>query len=249
MSKQLVVFDFDWSFVDQDTDRWVFEVLSTELRRLMYTRELAVTGMQCTPDIANDTMKDLYDRGFKKEQVLEALRILPFHPAMKRAVTSLQERSSETRFLCLSNSNEIYISTILEKHGLTDLFADVITNPAHWSKSAPDHLIIGRRIPATEPPHGCSVGCLANMCKGKELEDYLASHGGRESYKRIVYVGDGSNDFCPVLRMRQSDLALVREGFPLSGRIKKEGEKAGLKVDVKYWNQAWQVDEYFQQLN
>lgn len=33
---------------------------------------------------------------------------------MKRAVTSLKERSSDTTFLCLSNSNEIYISTILE---------------------------------------------------------------------------------------------------------------------------------------
>jgi hypothetical protein len=51
MPKQLVVFDFDWSFVDQDTDRWVFEVLSTELRRLLQKRKSAGTGMQCTPDV------------------------------------------------------------------------------------------------------------------------------------------------------------------------------------------------------
>lgn len=51
MSKQLIVFDFDWSFVDQDTDRWVFEVLSTELRRLLQSRKSAGTGMQCTPDV------------------------------------------------------------------------------------------------------------------------------------------------------------------------------------------------------
>lgn len=31
--KNLIVFDFDWSFVDQDTDRWVLEVLSTKARR------------------------------------------------------------------------------------------------------------------------------------------------------------------------------------------------------------------------
>lgn len=36
------------------------------------------------------------------------------HPAMKRAVTDLQKRSSETTFICLSNSNEIYIDTILK---------------------------------------------------------------------------------------------------------------------------------------
>jgi len=39
MGKTLIVYDFDWSFVDQDTDRWVFEVLSTPLRRLLQTRK------------------------------------------------------------------------------------------------------------------------------------------------------------------------------------------------------------------
>jgi pyridoxal phosphate phosphatase PHOSPHO2 len=78
MGKQLVVFDFDWSFVDQDTDRWVFEVLSTELRRLLQDRKKGQgTGIQCTPDVVNDTMEDLFKAGFKQEQILDALRILP----------------------------------------------------------------------------------------------------------------------------------------------------------------------------
>jgi pyridoxal phosphate phosphatase PHOSPHO2 len=56
MTKNLVVFDFDWSFVDQDTDRWVFEVLDTKLRRLLQDRKTAggsVLGMgsQCMPDV------------------------------------------------------------------------------------------------------------------------------------------------------------------------------------------------------
>lgn len=49
MGKTLIVYDFDWSFVDQDTDRWVFEVLSTPLRRLLQTRKSG--GSQCTPDV------------------------------------------------------------------------------------------------------------------------------------------------------------------------------------------------------
>ena len=35
MVRQLVVFDFDWSLIDQDTDRYVFEVLAPDLRRYM----------------------------------------------------------------------------------------------------------------------------------------------------------------------------------------------------------------------
>ena len=86
------------------------------------------------------------------------------------------------------------------------------------------------------------------MCKGDELDRYLEQHGGKDSWDRIAYVGDGGNDFCPLLRMRKGDIAFVRKGFELDHRVAEEGEKTGLKVDVKKWEQAWQIDEYFQEL-
>ena len=171
----------------------------------------------------------------------------------------------DTTFVCLSNSNVVYIGTILEvgpplpiakkkrlgrgwadrqHHNLETLFQSIITNPAHWGSPAhPDRLHVGRRLPATEPPHGCTVGCLANMCKGAELDAWLASNGGKDSWDKIVYVGDGGNDFCPLLRMRRGDWALVRKGFELEERVREEGKRSGLEVDVKLWEQAWQVDE------
>ncbi|KAI9634169.1 phosphatase phospho-type [Dioszegia hungarica] len=246
MPRNLVVFDFDWSFVDQDTDRWVFEVLSTPLRRVLQTRKSG--GSQCTPDVVNETMADLHAEGFKKEQILDALRMLPLHPAMKRAVLGLKERLADTTFLCLSNSNEIYIGTILEKHSLTNLFSEIITNPAHWDAEHPSLLHIGRRLPATSPPHGCKIGCLANMCKGDELDAWMAANGGWEAWDRVSYVGDGGNDFCPIVRMRKGDWALVRKNMELDGRVKEEGAEKGLKVDVKRWEGAWEVEEIFQTL-
>ena len=35
VNRQIVVFDFDWSLADQDSDRWIFEVLAPDLRRKM----------------------------------------------------------------------------------------------------------------------------------------------------------------------------------------------------------------------
>ena len=46
MGKTLIVFDFDWSFVDQDTDRYVLEYHFTPLRRKLET--LKNSGMQYT---------------------------------------------------------------------------------------------------------------------------------------------------------------------------------------------------------
>jgi pyridoxal phosphate phosphatase PHOSPHO2 len=156
---------------------------------------------------------------------------------MKRAVTARQA-AGDTTFLCVSNSNEVYISTILAKHGLSDLFDQVITNPAKWDG---DRLHIGRRVPADAEQHGCTVGCMPNMCKGAELDAWLANHGGKDAFETIVYVGDGGNDYCPLLRMRSQDLACVRKDMELAARIAKNpGE---VPVRIEYWDQAWVIDE------
>ena len=49
------------------------------------------------------------------------------------------------------------------------------------------------------------------MCKGEELDAFLARNG--QDFDRVVYVGDGSNDFCPILRMRESVISV----FPNPG--------------------------------
>ena len=78
------------------------------------------------------TLKDLHETGATKEQIEDALRAMPFvsllhlfpeialtsvlplqHPAMVRGVSALKSRG-KTTFFCLSNSNIIYISTILK---------------------------------------------------------------------------------------------------------------------------------------
>lgn len=83
------------------------------------------------------------------------------------------------------------------------------------------------------------------MCKGEELEAYLERHGGRSSYDRLIYLGDGANDFCPVLRMGPNDVALVRNDKGLERRIRQEG---GVKCQVRYWTGAWEVEELFDAL-
>lgn len=81
------------------------------------------------------------------------------------------------------------------------------------------------------------------MCKGAELSAYIEKKGGWEALDKVVYVGDGGNDFCPLVRMRDGDWGLVRKGMELDERIAREGKESGVKVDVKKWEQAWQIEE------
>ena len=119
------------------------------------------------------------------------------HPAMTRAITTLHSKGKST-FLCLSNSNSIFISTILNSkiqslppqgqpqgqpqasqpqpqapQPLSNLFAEIITNPATWQG---DLLKLDRRIPPSSPhQHTCQIGCSPNMCKGKYNQSTILS--------------------------------------------------------------------------
>ncbi|THV02424.1 hypothetical protein K435DRAFT_963148 [Dendrothele bispora CBS 962.96] len=238
MTRQLVVFDFDWSMADQDTDRWIFEVLAPEIRRQMEDLESKV---QWT-DLVAKSLHEAHEKGIKREQIEHALKIIPYHPAMVRAVTRLKA-AGNTTFFCLSNANSVFISTILKEKGLENLFDEIITNPAEWEDSG--LLKLHRRVDPNGPQHTCKVGCSPNMCKGEELTAFLGRH---PEYDRVVYIGDGSNDFCPVIRLRSQDMNLCRTFGGLHKRIAREGESAGLKCQVKYWTGAWEVEEIFNTL-
>ncbi|ETW80594.1 hypothetical protein HETIRDRAFT_418592 [Heterobasidion irregulare TC 32-1] len=241
IERQLIVFDFDWSLADQDTDRWIFEVLAPDIRRKMKTLKEEI---QWT-DLIAQSLRELHERGGTREDIEGALKIMPFHPAMVRGVKAVKAASKPaTTFFCLSNANSVFITTILQSKGLQDLFTEIVTNPAEWDPSG--LLKLRRRVDPAGPQHSCKVGCSPNMCKGDELEAFLARH--RPDFDRIIYVGDGSNDFCPILRLRSQDMILCRQYRGLEKRIAKEGEKEGLKCQVRYWAGAWEVEEIFKQL-
>ena len=78
VSSQLVVFDFDWSLADQDTDRWIHELLSPRLR-IEFVQKIST--MQFT-DMCAYLLEELHKEGHTPEAIQEALRAMPMHPAM-----------------------------------------------------------------------------------------------------------------------------------------------------------------------
>jgi len=191
-------------------------------------------------DLVAQSLQEIHVRGVTKAQIEHTLAIMPFHPAMVRGVKNLKAASTvETTFFCLSNANSVFISTILKSKGLETLFSEIVTNPAEWDPSG--LLKLSRRIDPSGPQHDCEVGCSPNMCKGAELEAFLERH---PAYDRVVYVGDGKNDFCPVLRLRSQDMVLCRRFRGLESLIAEKGEKE-LRCKVHYWAGAWEVEEIF----
>ncbi|KAG8213566.1 phosphatase phospho-type [Butyriboletus roseoflavus] len=173
---------------------------------------------------------------------------------MKRGIQLLNDPASlDTTLFILSNANVFFINTILQHQGIRGCFDTIITNPADFSApNNPNRLVLRRRVGPQDPPHNCQVGCEENMCKGQELTRYLDAHrqSNDTEFDRIIYIGDGSNDFCAVLRLRSQDVVLCRRFRGLEHKIANErakGSTSRLQCTVEYWSGAWEVEEKFKQ--
>ena len=59
-----------------------------------------------------------------------------------------------------------------------------------------------------------------NLCKGQILDDHVSeSKNAGRTFDSVVYVGDGSNDLCPCLRLKKQDIIFPRKGFHLIPKL------------------------------
>lgn len=110
---QLLISDFDESFSDADTDRWIHEVLSLPLRRRF--EEIGRSKTMQFTDMCAYLLEELHKEGKTPKDIIEAQQKLYVHPAMVRGVKALKNQNCpKTECFLLSNSNQVYLETVLK---------------------------------------------------------------------------------------------------------------------------------------
>lgn len=129
--------------------------------------------------------------------------------------------------IIISDSNQVYIETVLKvlfivdmyllkANGMIDVFDRIITNPAWFDDSGKLNV---KRYYDVSQPHECINKCAVNLCKGKEL----LVHRTSKTYEKIIYCGDGFNDYCPSTKLGGEDILLMRTGFGLEKKMNMYG--------------------------
>ncbi|PAN04804.1 hypothetical protein PAHAL_1G093000 [Panicum hallii] len=213
----LVVFDFDKTIVDCDSDNWVVDALGATDRFDELLRHLpwnhAIDAM----------MGELHAEGRMAEDVRACLRAAPLSPHVAAAIRSAHARGCELRVL--SDANAFFIDAVLAHHGLAGYFAGTDTNPAHVDPAGRLRIRPYHEFAAPAPGHGCALpSCPPNMCKGKVMERILlqeeeAAAAARRRRRAVVYLGDGRGDYCPSLKLREGDYVMPRAGYPVCDLI------------------------------
>ncbi|KAK9905585.1 hypothetical protein WJX75_002525 [Coccomyxa subellipsoidea] len=198
-ARTMVVFDFDWSLVEENSDTWVLDQLgATEI-----FKQLKATVMPWT-ELMDASLLAAHEKlGKHRQDIAEACASTPFAACMRQAVVDLAARGCD--LVIVSDANSFFIEAILQHHGLLEHFKEVHTNRATWEGGA---LHVRPHHQGAEP-HGCP-NCPANLCKGKVMEQLLL----QQNYSRVVFLGDGAGDLCPSTRLGPRDFVLSREFYP-----------------------------------
>lgn len=237
MAGIMVVFDFDKTIIDLDSDNWVLDELGfTDLfNQLLPT-------MPWNP-LMDKMMKEVHAQGKTIEDVKEVLRRVPIHPRIVPTIRAVHALGCELRIV--SDANMFFIETILDHLGITDCFTEINSNPGNVDEEG--RLRISPYVDYNTSPHGCSLGiCPPNMCKGMIIESIQASMAKEGLKKRIIYLGDGSGDFCPSLKLREGDIMMPRKNFPVWDLICQN--RGLLRAEVHEWNDGEDLEHILVEL-
>ncbi|XP_031090769.1 inorganic pyrophosphatase 1-like [Ipomoea triloba] len=227
----VVIFDFDKTIIDLDSDNWLVDELGfTDL----FNQLLPTMPWNSVMD---KMMNEIHAKGKKIEEIEEVLRRTPIHPRIVPAIKSAYALGCELRIV--SDANLFYIETILKHHGISECFSEIYSNPGYVDEEG--RLRIRPYHDFHSSPHGCNNVCPPNMCKGKIIERIEGSLG-REGMgkKRMIYLGDGAGDFCPSLKLKEGDFVMPRKDFPVWKLITEN--RMLFKAEIHEWSDGEELE-------
>ncbi|KAH8064715.1 phosphocholine phosphatase [Aureococcus anophagefferens] len=190
----MVVWDFDWSLINENSDTWILEQLAptllTDLKKLQQTEPDRFGRGQWTA-LMDHLLTLLGTREKVTRGALERrLASIPFADENVACVRLAAAAGCEQRIL--SDANEVYIDKILEARSLRARSA-VCTNAATHEAAGDgaEVLRVAPFHPVDEAPHGCRK-CPPNL-----------------------------GDYCPATRLVEDDVVCARANYPLAKKLRK----------------------------
>lgn len=227
MDQHTIVWDWDWSAVNENTDVFVPKALCEDARA--HIAEHA--GRKQWTSLMHEAAGIMHAAGVVRADIDRALQSLPVFPEVISALLTAQSHGLTQ--VVVSDANTEYIDTMSRHMGVKSAISRVITNPARYDDAGRLHIEAHQR--STEP-HACEL-CPVNLCKGGALDTLGLSHAVRVGAGRVLYVGDGMGDLCACLRLRKGDVVAARDGsgFRLLGALTSGSHAPSVRAAVKPW--------------
>ncbi|KAF7029730.1 hypothetical protein CFC21_041411 [Triticum aestivum] len=221
MAAVVVLFDFDKTIIQWDSDDWVITKLGAAdaFNRLRPTMRWN--------SLMDRMMGELHAQGRSADDIRVCLRSAPLDAHVLSAIRTASALGCDLKVV--SDANSFFIETVLEHHGVLGCFSEINTNPARVD--AQGRLRISPFHDPTTSPHGCNL-CPDNMCKGKIIQRIQETDSAKN--KHFIYIGDGKGDYCPSLKLGEGDYVMPKENYPLWNLISSDPQL--IKAEVHPWS-------------
>lgn len=237
----LIFFDFDETIVDGNSDDAVIEAAPGQ--------QLPDWLKDCfRPGRYNEHMERVLaymaEQGVREDTIRCAIEKIPPSPGILSLFQYLRAHPKDFETVLVSDANMYFIEAWLRRAGALQLFRKIFTNPGSFDSS-------GRLVLRPHHSHNCAR-CPENMCKQAVLRDHLAQRAQERgsSFQRVFYVGDGANDFCPLLALGPMDTVFPRRNFPVHKLIREaqEAQPSVFKPAVVPWSSGEDVVNHLKRL-
>ncbi|XP_050388763.2 pyridoxal phosphate phosphatase PHOSPHO2 [Patella vulgata] len=239
--KILLAFDFDHTIIDDNSDIHVIKLAPNGKLPQSIQDQYDDNGWT---EYMGTIFKYLFENGINQEDIRTCMHEIRLTDGMEE----LFEQAKSDRFesIIISDSNSIFIQFILEKLNLCEIFSEVFTNPAVFDEDG------CLTIKHYHTQDYCQLSTI-NLCKGRILQDFIEMRKKEGIvYSHVVYVGDGSNDLCPGLKLENQDFLCPRKGFSLWKKLNKkknvQPEIKTMKAGVVDWDNGRDIKKLLERL-
>ena len=227
--KYLIVFDFDQTIVDKDSEYEQVKMIFSEEE---YNKMVQMDYY----DGFNYFFKRLKEIGLTLNDLHSYLEKLELSPKMDELFKYLRQNKSKYDIIVLSSYIDYSIKYVLKFHGVLDLFDDFLCNKAEMGNNKWKQLLY---IPKNQLPHSCEM-CVPSQCKSHEIKKFLKEKN--KHYDKILYIGDGSNDFCPTKKiLKHGDIVFPRADYSLMKILSTMGDKSQISCEIFPWKSADEI--------
>ena len=236
----LAIFDFDYTVTEDNTDSSYWHLLDQNFKKQQYNKFN-------NDELTWHQLCNSYMRSINYEDLIETIKNIKLTTGMVELWRKIKSSDPGSKIIIASDSNTEFIKEILKKHALTDLVDEIHTNGFDKNTiTITNYEVAFNAKRDKECPNNCHK---AHMCKGditrKLIKKYVQNTMTGQNNWKIFFAGDGSNDFCGMCAVRDSNLsgklALGRKGpedgrgFGLERVLAKKGVDFQGEKFVNFW--------------
>ena len=222
----LIIWDFDWTLVNENTDTFVIKQLGGDLEYIHMKSKMK--EMLWTELMNYQCQRLTSGENAKTKQEIDAC--IASIPVFQENLTAIRLAAANSNVIqCIvSDANTEFISAFLDNKEIQHCFHEIHTNNASYND-------LGVLSVSPYHQHECTQCTRSpNMCKGLIVDDIISRNGTDGKFEKIIYLGDGRGDFCGCTRLRENDVILARSDYKLEKMV--TSNDSGIAANIVSWS-------------